>query len=962
MFDGPYYGGTNWAYQARDVKWGTFVGSTWINMTEGTFQSGTIDCKVVVAVPKFLTSSKLTNLDFYSLLGKNAVNIRSIPPEAYDYDAKWYEVIFTNIPVTSNSTPSAPKNFTATPGNAQVALSWTTPNDGGSAITKYQYKYQRVGYPDGTWTDIPGSGASTTSYTVIGLTNNYNYSFQVRAVNTNGNGFASSGVLARPFDGSLVQINDPVIAGVTPPFVGGTPVTTVTETEQYTGMVFWTGSPSVFGYGTVYTANIEIYPKPGFTVLGMADNFFTVAGTSAPATGYPAGSNTRYDVTAVFPATAADTRITINIAAIEGVTPPQAGATPVTTIIPTAQYTGTVTWTPAHATFENGMQYTAKIILTPKSGYRLDGVPASFFNVAGAETTFNSTGSGEVTALFPATALAVGLTPGDNKVTLAPQAAEAGITYYYTSSSSSATPPAPYADISSVTGATAYAASTDITTLTGGGAVTNGTAVFVQVYKYHTSLNMIIAYGEASATPSATPLPLTFTGTYSIPASTVGTAIAGIDVSGGVAGGVPSYSFAATGLPAGITISAAGIISGTPTTAGAAGTATITVADSDTPTAATASITIAYGAISAPFVPLTFTHSTAFNIPASTVGTAIASRNVSSGASGGTTPYIFSATGLPAGISISTAGVISGAPTTAGAAGTATITVTDATSATASITINYGVISAATPPTGTAPTISGQTSMTLKVSYAATSTTAYTITGTSPVTVTKTSGNAAITYDNATRKLNIAAGLTAGTYTVTLQASNAFGSRTLTFKLTVEELTKWDEALALIEKTTFDIKQEQANTEDDLRNRLAELINELIKSTGIVISPSDIYIFVFEPATAGDKDNLPGTNGTFQFRVTPSGITPSAYSSGTITAKLYTVANETISAPTLNAYADNGVLHISGLTKGKTFYIYTLSGRLLYTAIATGDKAENALPGKGIYIVTDGKTQLKIMN
>ena len=93
---------------------------------------------------------------------------------------------------------------------------------------------------------------------------------------------------------------------------------------------------------------------------------------------------------------------------------------------------------------------------------------------------------------------------------------------------------------------------------------------------------------------------------------------------------------------------------------------------------------------------LTFTNSAAYNIPASTVNSAITNINAALGVSGGTTPYTFSATGLPAGITISTAGVISGTPTTAADAGTATITVTDsaAPTATKSITINYGAVSA----------------------------------------------------------------------------------------------------------------------------------------------------------------------------------------------------------------------------------------------------------------------------
>jgi hypothetical protein len=94
-------------------------------------------------------------------------------------------------------------------------------------------------------------------------------------------------------------------------------------------------------------------------------------------------------------------------------------------------------------------------------------------------------------------------------------------------------------------------------------------------------------------------LALTFTGSpsYDIPASTTGTAIADIDVSGGVSGGTLPYTFSAAGLPAGLAVNpATGVISGVPAAAGAAVTATITVTDGVN---AAQSITISYGAISA---------------------------------------------------------------------------------------------------------------------------------------------------------------------------------------------------------------------------------------------------------------------------------------------------------------------------------------------------------------------------
>ena len=91
---------------------------------------------------------------------------------------------------------------------------------------------------------------------------------------------------------------------------------------------------------------------------------------------------------------------------------------------------------------------------------------------------------------------------------------------------------------------------------------------------------------------------------------------------------------------------------------------------------------------------LTFTDSSNYDIPASTVGTAITEIDVSGGVSGGTSPYTFTATNLPAGVSMTTAGVISGTPTAAADASTATIIVTDSASATASIQISVGAVTA----------------------------------------------------------------------------------------------------------------------------------------------------------------------------------------------------------------------------------------------------------------------------
>lgn len=96
-------------------------------------------------------------------------------------------------------------------------------------------------------------------------------------------------------------------------------------------------------------------------------------------------------------------RVTVTEAAIEGVTAPVVGEKPVTAITEGKQFTGTVTWSPEVSTFAASTVYTATITLTPKVGYKLDGVAANFFTVAGAASVSNGANSGVVTAVFPAT-------------------------------------------------------------------------------------------------------------------------------------------------------------------------------------------------------------------------------------------------------------------------------------------------------------------------------------------------------------------------------------------------------------------------------------------------------------------------------------------------------------------------------------------------------------------------------
>ncbi|MBK0027142.1 autotransporter domain-containing protein [Stenotrophomonas sp. S48] len=127
-------------------------------------------------------------------------------------------------------------------------------------------------------------------------------------------------------------------------------------------------------------------------------------------------------------------------------------------------------------------------------------------------------------------------------------------------------------------------------------------------------------------------------------------------------GGTPSYSYSVTAgaLPAGLTLNAGGTMSGTPT-AGGTFNFTLTATDSSTGTGPFTG-SRAYALVIAP---------PTVNLPASSLANATQNTAYSAAlnpASGGVAPYTYQVTAgaLPAGVTLSTGGTLSGTPTTAG--------------------------------------------------------------------------------------------------------------------------------------------------------------------------------------------------------------------------------------------------------------------------------------------------------
>ena len=99
-----------------------------------------------------------------------------------DYSGLEGPSVAVTIPV--EGAPSAPRGLAAAASDESVTLTWRAPaDDGGSAIVRYQVRYQETGGSYSEWSPVSG-GAGATSTTVRGLENGKSYDFQVRAMNS----------------------------------------------------------------------------------------------------------------------------------------------------------------------------------------------------------------------------------------------------------------------------------------------------------------------------------------------------------------------------------------------------------------------------------------------------------------------------------------------------------------------------------------------------------------------------------------------------------------------------------------------------------------------------------------------------------------------------------------------------------------------------------------------------------
>ena len=156
------------------------------------------------------------------------------------------------ISVATSLLPGAVSAVVGTPGDGQVALSWTPGGDGASPVSDYTVWYSS----GGSYTQF-ADGVSTDPFaTVTGLTNGTPYTFEVYAVNDGGTGPVSDAsdpvtpatLPAAPTIGVATAANLSATIGWTPPADnGGEPVTGYVITPSI-------GTPITVGNVTIVRA------------------------------------------------------------------------------------------------------------------------------------------------------------------------------------------------------------------------------------------------------------------------------------------------------------------------------------------------------------------------------------------------------------------------------------------------------------------------------------------------------------------------------------------------------------------------------------------------------------------------------------------------------------------------------------------------------------------------------------
>jgi hypothetical protein len=183
----------------------------------------------------------------------------------------------SNMVEGTPGTPFAPTITDITPGNEQLAVTFTAPT-GGPTPTGYQYSTDNGG------TFLPATGSP---FTISGLTNGITYQVVIRAINSNGNGAPSTAVSGTPgtVPGAPVITvtsgNGQLSVAIIPSSTGGSPITSYQCTATSIGS-------SIIQSGTTSPIVITgLTNGTSYSIVVRAINRFGTGAPSAPASGTP---------------------------------------------------------------------------------------------------------------------------------------------------------------------------------------------------------------------------------------------------------------------------------------------------------------------------------------------------------------------------------------------------------------------------------------------------------------------------------------------------------------------------------------------------------------------------------------------------------------------------------------------------------------------------------------------------
>ena len=161
--------------------------------------------------------SVTSGMDSQAIALDEGANPITVKVTASDGNAtKTYTVTVTRA--EAPNPPAAPAAPTLVPGDTQIAVSWTAPDDGGATIFEYDVEYKETAAPDSfAGSNDPADGwaatpVTSTMVTLTGLKNGTSYDVRVRAANIAGQGDWSPVARATPTE---APSNDATLSGLT---------------------------------------------------------------------------------------------------------------------------------------------------------------------------------------------------------------------------------------------------------------------------------------------------------------------------------------------------------------------------------------------------------------------------------------------------------------------------------------------------------------------------------------------------------------------------------------------------------------------------------------------------------------------------------------------------------------------------------------------------------------------------